>query len=600
MTVTGERLERAREGLAARLNAIITPLSGRNDVLLRLRWDLPDGTPPGWWVDTVAEVNVNADVTLGGTADPDDVNPATRRGRLRHPVLIGVTAHEAAHARATRWRGSVPDGTPGLVLRAAALLEEPRAEGRQIRRRPGDRLYLRAAARHLVQIPAAGDEAGTGQDRWRAAAAIALLCGRAAAGVLGEADVTDVRAGAAAVLGAGVVAQLDVLVREAIRLRDGDGPGLAGLARRWLEVIGIPETSTGTDFGEAGCGAGASPDDSAGGSAPGEPGTDPMGVAIAAAAAAIADAAAGDARAAADAGAALPRRDQARVDARAAEAADRAAATRAAASVFTRHGRTASGPGSPVTGTRPPTSRERAAANRLAAALRRAGYRGPDITRVASATPPGRLIGRDALAAHAQRELGLPVTALPFRTRIRRHVERPAIRVGLAADVSGSMRWIEGPVAAATWIIAAGAAQVRGQVAAVAFGHAVTSLAAPGVPPTAVPILAAHDGEEAFTPAIRALDGALGLSTGTGVRLLFIASDGELVIPGEEPEGRRLVARLARAGVGVLWLDSDGDARVMPGAVRVPLAAAADAATVIGQAVVEALGGAGTPRLASR
>jgi hypothetical protein len=584
----------AREDLGARLNAIIGPMTGRTDVLLQLRWDQPDGTPPGWWDPRVGEVNVNADAALGSDTDPDDVDPASRSGRMRHPVLIGVTAHEAAHARATRWRASVPDDTPGLVLQAAALLEEPRAEGRQIGCRPADRLYLRAAARHLIQLPAAEPGPEPGPGRWRSASAIALLCGRAAAGVLDEADVAAARAAAAAALGARTATVLDGLVREVIGLGDGDGPGLIDVARRLLAALDIAPDSPEAAFGGAGCGASGTAGAGSGMPSPGETGSpDPVAEAVAAAAEAISGDAAEKAAAAADAEVAVSDRDRIRGAARALEAADRADAAREAAAVFGGHGRTASPGRSPVTGTRPATSAERGAANRLALALRQARYRAPEISRAASATPPGRLMGRDALAAHAQRQLGLPVTALPFRARVRRHVDQPTIHVGLAADVSGSMGHLAGPVASAAWIIASAAAQVRGQVAAVAFGHAVTPLAMPGQVLDRVPVLAARDGEEAFTAAVKAIDGALGLSTGTGVRLLVIASDGELVIPGEEPEGRRLIGRLIRAGVGVLWLDPDGRARVMPGAVAVPLTAAREAAAVIGKAVVHALATAG-------
>jgi hypothetical protein len=597
----------ARAELTARLNAIITVLAGRNDVLLKMAWDAPLGTPPGWWDPATAEITVNGDATLSDV-HPDDVDPVTRLGRLRHPVPVGVAAHEAAHARVTRWRDDVPDGTPPIVLHAAALLEEPRAEGRQVRFRPGDRLYLRAAARHLITAPAARDGAGPHQAQWQAAAAFTLLCGRALAGVLEDDDVAAVARGAADVLGERAVRKLDLILREAVDLPDGDTGALLDTAQRWLRAAGLPETGEPPCPSAAPrCGTGTAPGTGDNGGDPplrpadestGSDGTDPLAASVEAACASVAASAKA---AAAEEGAAEDESDRAAADsssavvaAGSAEAASRASAASAASTVFggAAHGRGGGRLRSPVTGSRAPTDAERAAASQLAAALRRARYRGRAVTRIASAIPPGRLNGRDALLAHAQRELGTPVTARPFRAQRRRQVEQPPLAVGIAVDVSGSMRWAAEPMASAAWIIGRGAARIHGRTATVAFGNRVTPVVSPGAPPRDVPVLAADDGEESFTLAIDALDGALGLSTGRGARLLVIVSDGILVVPGEEADGQKAISRLGRAGVGVLWLDHDGRARVMDGAIRVPLPSPADTAAVIARAAEAALSAA--------
>ena len=608
-------LTEAREDLTARLNAIITVLAGRGDVLLKMTWDVPPGTPPGWWDPVAAEVTVNGDAALG-EVHPDDVNPVTRAGRLRHPVLIGVAAHEAAHSRVTSWRAGVPDGTPPIVIRVAALLEEPRAEGRQIQFRPGDRLYLRAAAAHLISIAETGPADATPHlTRWQAATAFTLLCGRAAAGVLDDGDVADVASAAAGVLGETAVRDLDGVLRGAVALEDGDTAALLDAARRWLRAAGLPETgdapapAAGSGCGTgtaAGTGAADADPDATPGADPGaaadagsgEPGDgDPVAATATAALSSIAAEAAETAAAEAEADAEADRAGDPSAPAaaaRAAETASRNEAAAAACAVFHSrvHGRGLGYRGSPVTGSRPPTDAERRAANQLANALRHARYRARSVTRIASATPPGRLVGRDAMLADAQRKLGIPVTARPFRVKRRRQVDQPPLAVGVAADVSGSMKWATAPMTSAAWIIARGAAQVDGRVAAVAFGNRVTPFVAPGAAPSDVPVLAARDGEESFTLAIQALDGALGLSTGGGARLLIIVSDGVLVIPGEYAAGQRVITRLARAGTAILWLDHDGGAHVMTGATRVPLPSPADAAAVIGRAAEAALAAA--------
>ncbi|MFF3517367.1 hypothetical protein ACFYX0_38565, partial [Streptomyces sp. NPDC002573] len=113
---------------------------------------------------------------------------------------------------------------------------------------------------------------------------------------------------------------------------------------------------------------------------------------------------------------------------------------------------------SPVTGTRPPTPSEKAAAGHLARALRAAAYRERTVTVTASAVPPGRLNMRGALARDAQKAAGALPTAQPWIRTQRRQGPTPPLRVGIAVDVSGSMRAAAHPIASAAWILAKAAA----------------------------------------------------------------------------------------------------------------------------------------------
>ena len=56
---------------------------------------------------------------------------------------------------------------------------------------------------------------------------------------------------------------------------------------------------------------------------------------------------------------------------------------------------------------------------------------------ISSATPPGRLRMRQAVAADAQRAAGAMPTARPFTRVERRRVPAPPLAVGVACDVSG-------------------------------------------------------------------------------------------------------------------------------------------------------------------
>jgi hypothetical protein len=113
-----------------------------------------------------------------------------------------------------------------------------------------------------------------------------------------------------------------------------------------------------------------------------------------------------------------------------------------------------------ITGIRPPARAEQAAARRLARLLRAAAHRERVAVTTTSATPPGRLRMRGALAADAQRAAGATPTAEPFTQTSHRHVPAPPLRVGIACDVSASMRAVAAPGASAAWILARAAAAI--------------------------------------------------------------------------------------------------------------------------------------------
>jgi hypothetical protein len=118
-------------------------------------------------------------------------------------------------------------------------------------------------------------------------------------------------------------------------------------------------------------------------------------------------------------------------EAREAESRARRAAGDASARDFARD----PGDGSGVT--REPTADEQTAARRLARTLREASAGGRAATAIASATPPGRLRMRQAVAADAQRAAGAMPTARPFTRVERRRVPAPPLAVGVACDMSG-------------------------------------------------------------------------------------------------------------------------------------------------------------------
>ena len=587
----------ARSALRVRLNEVINGFAGRDDLLLTMIWDTPEVTTPAWFDPARALVTIQGSIALAD-AHPDDVDPTTPQGREAHPVLVGLCAHEGGHAHSTRWTEAVTEKTPAAVTRTASLLEEPRVEARQLHRRPHDREFLRAASVHL-HLARRPVDASALEERWRAAQAAVLLLGRADAGVLAENDVAPVVPLLRDALGAGLLEQLRALWREAIGLDDGDGTGLLDVARRWLAALDIPADtdpeSGGTRLPSHGCSGRSAEPGSESADEPVEDG-DPLTSAVASTVRQVSASAELMIREAPDdmaADTASEEKARALAAARLRERHDRALADARAREVFTArtpghgYGRARS---SPVAGVRAATLQERAAAHRLTEVLRRAKFRERSTVTVASAVPPGRLDGRAAMFGAAQRALGQPVTAAPFQQRVRRHAEQPPLKVGIAVDVSGSMRWAAPVLSSVAWVVGRAVDQVGGLGATVTFGEAVTGIVAVGRVPAEVTEFVAHDGSEAFVEAVQALDGALRLSENDGARLLVVVSDGHLVGPGQLTEGARQIERLVNRGVRVLHLDvAEGGTAPLPGAVLVRLRAPDGVLAVISDAVRDTL-----------
>jgi hypothetical protein len=599
--------EQAR--LVVRLNRGINLLAGRGDLIATVRWQPDPGDPPAWFTPAEGEVTLNGPVALDG-ASPAEINPLTPEGRLRHPVIVGLLCHEAGHAAHTQWDSHFADDVDVVVARAAVLLEEIRIEHRQLQRRPGDRLYLRAVSQRII-LPGTSSPSAAAT-RWRAAQAALLTAGRADAGVLTAGEARKVAAVCRATFGRKDFDRLRRVWRKVLSVPDGDVDALLGLAARWVEIIGVDDPA---DAPAPPCGHGVLPD-TADGPGPQTPssGGDEQDAPSAESAedaggdggddledslaevfqgAMVIVAASGEQEAAAelqqDQQDESPGDDRGHERRRARETAEQDAAEREAEQVF--HGNRRTGAGDPRGATRPPTASERALARRTGKALRRAKFRERGKIILDSAVPPGRLRGREAMLGAAQRGMGMPVTAKPFRRVIRKDTPEPPLTVGIAVDISGSMDWATPILASVAWIVAHAAAEVDGTSATVAFGERVTAITHPGMPPAAVQEFDAPDGYHEFVPAMRALDGALQLTTGQGARLVFVVSDGHYGFAIER-QAAEVVDRFTRHGVRVLWLDlaSEHDTTIVPpGAIPIRIADIDEVPRQVESALVDAL-----------
>jgi hypothetical protein len=539
---------------SAALTAQVPAIAGRGDLTVTAAPGAGRGAP-ACFLPATAEIEVNGDHL---PVDPATANPASVADRERYPALWGATVHECAHAAHSRWRA--PEGTDAAWSAAATALEESRIEARQIRRRPGDRTWLRASTSQIVirdfaaaaTPPASPAEAGS---------AAALILARGDAGILEPAETEPVATAVAAAIGKEKLGQLRAVWREAHATADDDARAMVRLGRRWCRILGVAPDQ---------------PAPKAGPSQPGQGAPSPVGQAVGEAAAAVAAASAAEL-------APPPPFPAGQVEARQAENNARWQAGNAASQVFARDPADGSGGVSGIT--RYPDEGEQAAARRLARALREASAGGRAQVTITSATPPGRLRMRQVMAADAQRAAGALPTARPFTRVQRRRVPAPPLAVGIACDVSGSMSAYAGPVASTAWILARATASLpAARTAAVTYGRRVRPVTWPGAVPAKVTEFTATDRYEDFTTAIAALDGALGLASPGTARILVIVSDGRYKGT-QHADGQKLITRLAASGCQVIWIAPSDTANTMKGARVVILADPAATSAAIARAV---------------
>ncbi|WP_436778236.1 hypothetical protein [Yinghuangia sp. YIM S09857] len=559
--------------IGAELTGRLTALADRDDVIVTCEPNTRSGAPAVFF-PTLGQIEV--DRAVFAPHHPSGIRPAVFGDENRYPVAWGALVHEAAHSAHSAW-ASLHDQHGTAAAAAAEMLEESRAERAHLGRRPGDRPYLRRVVHTMVM-----DDLGTAppDDAWSAALAAGLILARRDAEILEPAEVSHIERIVTGILSADTLATLAGIWAAAHQVADHDADAMLALGRAWCEAVGSDAT-----------GPERRPDDAEGGVA---------GVLAGAIGQLAANVAATErARAAAEHAADQAEADaaHARIEARRDTAARARKAADLAKAVFAPNAGTVDadgGPGStvlpsPVTGTRPPTNAEKTAAGRLARGLRGAAYRERVETTTASAAPPGRLNMRAALARDAQRAAGAVPTALPWRTTQRRATPTPPLRVGIAVDVSSSMRAATGPFSSAAWILAKAAAMTdpASKTATIAYNRELTAVTRPGRAPARATVFTAERAGHALAAAIDALDAALDLTRPGAGRLLVIASDG-IYNTHETADAAARVRRLIAAGCAVLQLHFRGKlkARVVPGARLIELTDPATAADEIARAAI--------------
>ncbi|MFJ9619072.1 VWA domain-containing protein [Streptomyces noursei] len=555
--------------IAAALSARLPELTGREDILVTCEHDTRSGAPAAFY-PTTAQLEI--DTALFALLAPTTIRPGRPGDEDRYPTAWGAFVHEAAHATHSRWH-TPPELRGTAVDQAGQVLEESRAERAHLGRRPSDRRYLRAAVHTLVLTDFTSQ---TPSDRWQAALAAGLLLARRDAGVLDPDETHPLENTLTGILGPDLLHTLTDIWTAAHATGDEDGAAMMEHARAWCEALGAESAAPPP-----------APDPSSG--RRGEL-AEVIGKTVGQVQANEAAQAAAEARVAA----ARATRAQAKAN----QAAQARQAAKTAEKVFSSNGCPFT-PGnppkgrrhrSPVTGTRLPEAGEKAAAGRLARALRAAAYRERTTTVTASAAPPGRLNMRQALARDAQRAAGATPTATPWTRTLHRPTPTPPLRVGIAVDVSGSMHAATAPIVSAAWILAKATALTDpdSRTATVAYCRSITAITAPGRAPTRVTQFDAMGGGHCLAEATDALTAGLDLDRPGAGRLLVIASDG-YYNPDEAARAAARITALRRTGCAVLWLAFAPDPRPLPGTTLLELTDPAQAATAVGKAATTAL-----------
>ncbi|MFI7245194.1 VWA domain-containing protein [Streptomyces qinglanensis] len=581
-----------REGewlrIGAELTARIPELAGRRDVVVSCLPRTRAGAKALFIPDLAA---MEVDTSVFAPLRPAEISPARAGDEEKYPAAWGAVVHEAAHAAHSCW--APPSSLRGTAVdAAAALLEESRAEAAHLARRPHDRRWLRACVARLVMpdFPTY-----TPPTPWAAAYAAGLILARRDAGILDEAETHALHKAVAAILGSDLLATLAHIWQTAHRTTDTDGDAMLDHARAWCKALGQdpsqPAPKLGTDPGTGRKGKATGPDTSS------AEGLDKAVSRV------VRRVAAREAEAA-SAAVAVEAAREARAHAKKEQAARARQAASMAKQVFAPGRNTPyipqpdplrTRPTSPTAGSRAPHPKEKAAAGQLARALRNAAHRERVTIQMTSAAPPGRLNMRGALARDAQAAAGATPTARPWRRTQHRNTPTPPLRVGIAVDVSASMREAEDPIASAAWILAKATSMTDpdSRSATVAFNLGVTAITAPGRTPAQVPRFHARGGGHSLAETLDVLDSGLDLTRPGAARLAVIASDGRYGHHTRSQAAERITA-LKKSGCAVLWLTfapptSDPLEGPLPGATHVELTNPADAVAAISKAATAAL-----------
>ncbi len=522
--------------------------ANRDDLVVFVGEGATEGEAPALFKPEIAEIEIDVEKAFGFGVTPKHIEDFTSiQCRYEFPRATGAVLHEAFHARFSRW--SMPKAFEELKsdeYEALMLLEEGRIEALGLKLDANYKLFLRASAFEL----ALGDLSEDALNHLNVANStklMGLLNARVVAGIFDADEVASITDAIKTIVDEKSFNRLVEIMAEFQSITSVyDITAGYPLAIEWAEIVRNLKKERGEQEGE-GQGSGSG-----------------KGVSIKDVMEAIKelgeDIEVRDVSARAD----QERQEQwnkeveesyqqAKEQEKNREIAEQVFDEKQEGAKTTSKGNGTGKTSSRLVETRPPAGVEYSAAITVARLLEKAKYRDRDITTVTSQVPQGKLRTNAVIQNEALKAKGMLPTANTWKHKTRKQTDEPKLTVGVMVDISGSMSDAMQPMATTAWVMSEAVRRIQGKTAMVYFGESVFPVLKPGQHLSEVNVYSAKDGTEKFDTAFRALDGAMNLLNGNGVRLLVVVSDG--VFTHQETKlAREWVQKCQQAGVGVLWL----------------------------------------------
>ena len=517
----------------AEIGKVVNAWSGRNDLAVYAGEDAVDNEAIAAFYHQTAEVEINLAKAFGKATTPSMVGDFTQREvQYDFAGATGVIYHEALHARYSNWDYDLLNKADEKVGKTFMLLEESRIERKGVLQMPENQLFLRSSALDLALEDLTEESVGALSDIRACAHVSALALARVDAGVVKLSDVRSTFDKVVEVIGMDLFNNLREIWVEFQQLHVSQIERGLALAEKWNDLLKEADPE-----GE-------------------QPSAGQMSQMIQD----LMDAMESDADST-SMSASMDLNDQQtqeemkeEVSKRSSESKRKSESKKDAQEIFSRStGSNGTSSGSKLQEERNPTGHERASAVKIGQMLEKAKYRERSETVIKSHAPAGRLKARVLVQNEALKTKGVRDLAPAWRHKTRKQTDDPTLSIGIMVDISGSMSSAMESMATTAWVLGEAGRRVQAKTAMVYFGSDVFPTLKVGQRLDKVSVYSAPDGTEKFGKAFKALDGALDLTYGTGVRLLVVVSDGHFT--GAETENAKATAKLCKEnGVAILWI----------------------------------------------
>jgi hypothetical protein len=517
----------------AEIGKVVNDWSGRNDLAVYAGEDAVSGEAIAAFYHQTAEVEINLPKAFGKATTPEMVGDfCDRETHYEFAEATGVIYHEALHARYSNWDYDLLEKADEKVGKTFMLLEESRIERLGVVQMPENQLFLRSSGLNLALEGLTEESISKLTDIRACAHLSALALSRVDAGVLKLSDVQSTYEKVVEIIGADLFNNLRAIWVEFQKLSTLEIQRGLELAQKWNDLLKEADPE----------------------------GEEPSPSEVSKMIQELMDAIESDTEKTSTT-VSIDLSDQQTTEEMKQDAKERQAESKRqneskseAKEIFVKsNGSYGTSSSSQLKEERNPTGHERASAVKIGQMLEKAKYRERSETVIKSHAPAGKLKSRVLIQNKALESKGVRELAPAWRHKTRKHTDDPTLSIGIMVDISGSMSSAMESMATTAWVLGEAGRRIQARTAMVYFGSDVFPTLKVGQRLDKVSVWSAPDGTEKFGKAFKALDGALDLTYGTGVRLLVIVSDGHYT--GTETENAKETARLCKEnGVAVLWI----------------------------------------------